>query len=342
MKKLLTVFWAAVFIIAVFALGSCSQIGVEPSGNVDRAIAEADALTNEMLEFIASGDEEGLNNFLAENDPDGTISAILKENNQNSRFQLLPPQELPAVEVPYEVFNVLEDGDVVLFQGDGTTWSNQLMSAIMPSFYSHAAVWRDDLNLDSEITGGFISATIDDDDFGLAYQTVEELWSTSGIITVLDYSLPKGMMENIRFQQAYMGLDAIKASGRQGYSFLYLMVSLTPVDRYDNYWWYCSKVDWRIYDYVYGISIENNNYYLRGTPQYEAMKQSALLKIYYEFLSRRLPGWLAERVLTMKMEVILDELITVDELRTSSLVTGLTVLKGGISGTDDGFGLQFQ
>jgi len=329
----------AVIVVAI-ALGSCSQIGVEPSGDVDRAMAEADALTNEMLEIIASGNEEGLKKFLAENDPDDTISALLEGNGQTSRLQFLPPPETPAEIIPTEVVNSFNDGDVFLFRGDGTTWSNQLMSAIMPSFYSHAAVWRTDLDLESDFDGGFISATIDDDDFGLAYQTVEELWSTSATITILHYSLPEDAATALRFQQAYSWLDAVKASGMHGYSFLYLMVSLIPVDRYDNFWWYCSKVDWRIYDYVYGVSIENNSFYRRGTAQYEAMKQSLLLQIYYEFLTRYLPDWLAKRVLITKMEIILDELITVDELRTSPLITDYTVLKGGVSETNDGFPFQ--
>ncbi|MCK5737389.1 MAG: hypothetical protein KAH21_12965, partial [Spirochaetaceae bacterium] len=171
-KKLTSVFIVVTIVIIVIALGSCSQIGVEPSGDVDRAMAEADILTNEMLEIIASGNEEGLEAFLNENDPDGRITAMLEGNNQTSRLQFIQPLETPAVTVSAEVINTFEDGDVFLFRGDGTTWSNQLMTAIMPSFYSHAAVWRKDLDLESGYDGGFISATIDDDDFGLAYQTV--------------------------------------------------------------------------------------------------------------------------------------------------------------------------
>jgi len=325
---------------AALILASCS-LDVQrddEQAEIDKAVAEAEAKTQKGVELFALGGLEGdLRPFTDYMDEEG--------------FDV--PKGLavgkPAAKSPETAEELESDlvcphfghGDVILFRGAANTWQNQLISWIATdiTFYHHAVVF-DETRYDGHAdTPCFLSATLDIGPDGLVnglwYQTWEALYSTSAVITHLTYQ--DGVKSGTDVSAGIGIVDGIYANQATAYAFLHL--NLEPVDRWDDYWWYCSKVPWRVYALApqktwwgritgcKGVSIEDADYYETEFPGtevqlWEAFRDSPLYKLYCAALDKALPGWLKRRYPNLvgdladaKIQRVMRELVMPDELR---------------------------
>jgi hypothetical protein len=161
---------------------------------------------------------------------------------------------------------------------------------------------------------------------GVRYQTYDELYlanETWALLRVGDGVLPDGWAADF--------VDDYNVETTQ-YSFLHL--DFRPVSKDDEYWWYCSKVPyrvWRDFGETAGgnpVNVEAEDLYGLTDPEglWTIQRDSVLYKI-YSCWYYRLPRWLRRFARTPDEVLItaLDELVTPDELRMAETVDLLTV-----------------
>ncbi len=311
------------FIACALVLTSCPSPIVSPGlsdeEELQKATEQADEKSQDLLGHVSDaltvGDSSGLQQYLAEEDENGELAALLAQYGVTVSGKAFA-RGFSLGEGPSAAD--LEDGDTLVFRGDGSTWQNQLMRLLVPGFYHHAGTF------DAELAGigvaCVISATIDSDDNGLCFQTLEELNSTNVAAARLRYysSLPGEVAASI---DNYIGRTT---NDTTYYAFLHL--SLDPVSRFDERLWYCSKVPWRVYWDAYEesakVDIEGSSFY-DDPDRFEEMKDSYVYQIYLWLLQRILPRrlrGLAEERAEAKLREVLSELVSPDELRSSARV----------------------
>ncbi|MBN2324951.1 MAG: hypothetical protein JXQ30_14570 [Spirochaetes bacterium] len=309
-------------ILAAAALvWSCTvQDTPEQDPEVQKAIRGAEQKSMEVIDLLveakATGNFEVISRFLGEEDPDGEISALIKQYGKGPDAQA-PGYIKGDGWTPAEpTIDDFKDGNVVLFIGNGTSWQNQIMSLIYRCEYHHAGVFDEEL---ADLTGdtAFISSTIDTGVNGLCYQTLSELKYTSGVITRLAYfeEEPAAIGLSVDYYRSYT--ESVPTL----YAFLHL--NLNPVSRWNPFLWYCSKVPWRVYWDGMNFDIENNNYYELSDPngRWTENRDTPFYQLYLAVLKRLLPRWArrwAGYLADQKLCSILYELITPDELRYAS------------------------
>ncbi|UCB45445.1 MAG: hypothetical protein JSV25_14745 [Spirochaetota bacterium] len=301
---------------ALILLWACSITTDFPEEDpeVQKAVQEAEKKTMEVINLLveekATGDSKGVDQFLAQEDPDGEIAALLEDYGGGVAIPI--PRDVGVLgELWPPELKDFQDGDVVLFIGNGTSWQNMIMTLVYICDYHHAGVFDEEV---AELMddGFFISATIDVGVNGLCFQTLSELVYTSAVITRLRYyDNPEAVSDGVDYYNLYT------QSVPTLYAFLHL--NLEPVSRWNDFLWYCSKVPWRVYMEFGEMDIENNYFYFIDG-KWEENRDTLFYQLYLKMLKCLLPRW-AERwagyLADRKLCRILDELITPDEIRWS-------------------------
>ncbi len=314
------------FIACALVLTSCPSPIVSPGlsdeEELQKAAEQADEKSQDLLGHVSKalteGDYSGLKQYLAEEDENGELAALLAQYGITVSGKAVA-RGFSLGEGPSAAD--LQDGDTLVFRGDGSTWHNQLMRLVYPGFYHHAGSF--DAKLANLGVACVISATIDADENGLCFQTLEELNSTSIAAARLRYynALPGEVAASV---DGY-----IDRTNNDTTYFAFLHLNLDPVSRYDEDLWYCSKVPWRVYWDAYEdsakVDIEGSSFY-EDPDRFEEMKDSYVYQTYLWLLQRILPRrlrGLAEERAEAKLREVLSELVSPDELRSSARVIGL-------------------
>jgi len=314
MKKVLYLLFVLLGVSLFFF--SCS-LSVAPSQtDIDNAVAKADTQSQKVVDLLADNDEKGLNDYLAAVDPEGAVASLI-DAHKVTRSAVAPEVGTSVAEIPdFSDPDSYNNGDVLVFQGDGSSWQAQLMSLVLVGTFGHAGVLDQGLAIANTNNACVLSATTAQDENGnwingLCMQDQSELMATCltlGRFSVSDVS-PEAIPTALSSTENWM------ASAPSLYSFLHL--NLEPVSRDDNLLWYCSKVPWRFYNDNFDKNIEEAGFYFGNDDKWKAMRSTTLYQIYYAFLLKILPsrwsswaGILADE----KLKRVLNELITPDEL----------------------------
>jgi hypothetical protein len=324
MKRL----WVLLLVPAILLAG-CSQL--TPEIDVEAAKSAALEETAEVLSLVVEGEEAELEAYLEENDPTGEIRAALEEDPGRGLF-FPDPEPAPAPDwVSEPVATDFLPGDVVLFEGMGTTWQGSLMDLVLvDAVYSHAGFV-------SRIEGDeviFVSASIEtspegEQVNGLCYQTLSALKETSGRIARLRYASvpPQLPVAAAAFEYFYF----VNPAPPTLYSFILLDPDqlLRPVPKDDPFWWYCSKVPWVLYLLDPAtLSLRESNLDIEGAAYYftddrwKDQRASLLYRILFISLKFKTGSWwTARRVADAVLREVLDELVSPDELRAGAGLT---------------------
>jgi len=306
--------------IAALVLASC--LGPTGPDHTLQSVAEMEEGAQETIDLLmeasASGDRTELDSFLRENDPSGELTAIADEALAASpSARWIDPYPPPP---PFDE-SIYGDGDVLVFSGTGTITS-LLFDLILINAYGHAGIVdRTMVDTATAYTSGtpcIVSSTLPE---GVRYQTYEELVTGNETWTLLSVSdnapgvsLAPGWGE--AFTTAY-------PTDETAYSFLHL--DFRPVSREDSFWWYCSKVPYRVWRDLAMLPPEVDRIELEATWLYELgdsegiwtiQRQSILYRI-YAYWYNCLPWWMRRHARTPDQVLVeaLDELVTPDELR---------------------------
>ena len=114
-----------------FSCPSPVDSGLTDDEELDQAVEEAGDKSQDLLETVSkaltTGDYSELKQFLAEEDENGELAAILSQYGIDPSSKALP-RGFDSGEGPSA--DDLQDGDVLVFKGDGSTWQNQLMRLV--------------------------------------------------------------------------------------------------------------------------------------------------------------------------------------------------------------------
>jgi hypothetical protein len=271
------------------------------------------------LDAAATGDLESLESFLQSYGGEEDLGAILKD-----QLTVAPaPRWTGGYEAPPAFDDdVYEDGDILLFSGTGTI-NGILFNLILINAYGHAGIVdREVVDTTTEYSTGtpcILSACLPE---GVRYQTYDELYlanETWALVRVGEGDLAQD------WGQQFSGQFKVDTTA---YSFLHL--NFTPVTKDDPYWWYCSKVPYRVWQdmvvdetgdpVVGGVNVEAADFYQLSEPDgiWTAQRESILYKIYAYWYSK-LPRWLRRfaRTPDSVLKTALAELVSADELRMS-------------------------
>ncbi len=339
MRRLTILLVAAGFLAGLLiALASCSNDvyiaedtpeAAESIESVEDMEAAAQKTLDLYMSSAATGDRSKLDAFVKANALEGELGGEI-----DSALQPAPvPRWIPgAPDPPYfdaelaPGVPLYRDGDVLTFSGSGTI-NGALFDLILINAYGHAGmVDRDMVDTGTGYTTGtpcVVSSCMPE---GVRYQTYEELYmanETWALLRVADGGLSEGW--GAEFTTRY-NVDTTE------YSFLHL--SFRPVTKEDEYWWYCSKVPYRVWRDAGESStgdpvlLEAENFYELADPEglWIIERDSILYKI-YSCWYYRLPRWLRRYARTPDevLQQALDELVTPDELRMAETLVPLAV-----------------
>ena len=316
MKKLLIAGCAALLVLA-----SCTGPLAPPDDPVT-SVAEMEEGAEETLRLLMeasmTGDRSELDAFLAANDPTGELTAIADE-------VLAPPavpRSLEGFDPPPFNDPIYGDGDVLVFKGSESLTA-QLVDLIFINAYGHAGIVdRAMVESATELTPNtpvVLSSTVPG---GVQYQTWEELYLTNDTWTLL--SVP-AVVPGATLEPGWgETFSAVYNEETTMYSFLHL--NFTPVSREESFWWYCSKVPYRIwrdlsaFPYTGLIELEYADLYELDDPDgaWTFQRSSILYQVYtcwYTMLPRYLRRY--ARTPDQVLKEALAELVTPDELRAA-------------------------
>jgi len=303
---------------------------------IEEAVAYAEEMTSEatdlMIDARTTGDTASLDAFAEDLDVVDIIASEPEPTEQRVGT-LTAPTDGPSAR-DWVIANATH-GDILLFKGDGTAWTTELMQLLLVGDYFHAGVYVIDpetgtpyiVSASVRISGAGIES-------GILVQTIEEV--TEGSIRVAIIKTGLGLGENEDLDEVLQELATLPPEATL-YSFLY--PNLDPVPRFNDFFWYCSKVAWRAYAAV-GVNTEytasagswvsSMDFYLIDDRWVE-FKDTLVFELYHEFLSRLLPRWpaLVDRLTVAKLKKVLTELITPDEIYEWGNNSDYEVLKWG-------------
>jgi hypothetical protein len=147
---------------------------------------------------------------------------------------------------------------------------------------------------------------------GAGYESRTD-WRSKVNVCVLN---PNFTVNQAKLNQAQAQTDVICNLENQAYGFFENMVNvLSYVKKSDMYWWYCTKVVWKMYDY-YGINIDSNSPLVDFT-QCGAYK---LVKAYY---TARHPFSSSKRnaAINAYLQECQDEIVVAEEIMFSPYFT---------------------
>jgi len=311
MRKVL-VLAAAVLALVIF---SCQLHDEE--AQVVSAVETANAGAVDVLDLVihakAAQDFSALEDFLAEEDRDGELRALLAAEGV-----FAPPVQAKAIadypggpSFPTSFADgAFANGDVLLSRSSGT-WTSNLMSLVLNKGYGHGGILYQNLASETDPNAGCVlSADLE----GLNFQSYLE-WQAADSIAV--------MRDNTSLGLADRDLTGVLYEMPFPYTcYSFLLPEFMPVTREDDYFWYCSKVPYRVYRDL-GEDIENSAFYELGDPggKWAELRDSLLYKVYKLYLTWSLPWWKWRQIPALadaQLRLVLGELVTPDELRWSA------------------------
>lgn len=313
MKKVLYLFLTLLGLSLLFV--SCSQFVAPSQTEIDNAVAKADQQSQEVVNLLGDKNDKGLSDYLKTQDPEGEVAGLI--DSYNAAMTTAASKDYPAQDIPsFNDTNAYNNGDVLVFKGDGSSWQGSLLSLVLKGNFGHSGVLDQQLAVALDNNACVLSATIEQDEngnwiSGLILQDQSELLATS--VNLGRFSVfSSDDQEASQIPAALSSMEYRIANAPSFYAFLHL--NLEPVSRSDELLWYCSKVPWRFYNDSFGENIEDAGFYFDSDKKWTAMRDTLLYKVYYAFLDKYLPSRWARLLADRKLKRILGELITPDEL----------------------------
>jgi hypothetical protein len=310
-------------VIVALVLSCTLNTGREPTdAEVEEAVAFADEMTveasNLLIEARVSGDTTELDSFAV----DLGVETIIGDGAA-ARMQPAEISDIDSEACDWVLDNAVH-GDVLLFTDiDGVSWTHELMKLLLVGDYYHAGVFVDEDGIrrtgDEYLVSASIRISQDGTESGVLIQNIEDLTANSlRIGRLATGSIPGG---DPLLDAALANLAGLPPEATL-YSFLY--PNLDPVPRDDDFLWYCSKVSWRAFaetgkntEYRFEESswVPSMDFYL-VEDRWMAFQDTVIFRLYRQFLTRFLGRWpaLVERLTIQKLQKVLTELITPDEV----------------------------
>lgn len=279
------------------------QVNSTPSqSEQDNAVLYAEEKTAEFfnlaLQAKSPEDFNNLKKLLAKADLQGEIKSSMQMKGLSLKYS---PSKIPSILglPPFTSTNFI-DGTVLLSRSKGDFFSD-LTYWFLIADYTHSG----DLDKDQATNDPDKGCVLTADLRGVTYQTYNE-WNGSTTVTKID---PKSMYTPDKLNSAQSEIASY--IGKTLYAFITLR--LKPISRDDELYWYCSKTVWRLFNSSY-MNMDVENEYFYNPQRFVKLRESGLYQLYYGFLKRFLPDWLAKILADAKLKEIVSELITPDEV----------------------------
>jgi len=181
MKKVLYLLFVLLGLSLLFV--SCSQSVAPSQAEIDNAVAKADTQSQKVVDLLADNDEKGLSDYLAAEDPEGDVAALVDAYKTKMSAAAFKAKTGGAGIPLFNDPDSYNNGDVLVFQGDGSSWQAQLMSLVLVGTFGHAGVLDQGLANLYDNSACVLSATIAQDENGnwingLCMQDQSELMAT--------------------------------------------------------------------------------------------------------------------------------------------------------------------
>jgi hypothetical protein len=324
--------------VLVLAVMGCQQ-PFEQRGTeaAPEAVSQAEQKTAEVLNLVVEGKGTGdfarLEAYLAQEDPDGEVRALLADGGVFRE----PPVSKAVLDLPGFWEAGYQNGDVLVCKSSGGIAGN-LMELILVKGYTHGGILNTDMfdlvppNLpDSEkaMVPCVLSADVDYlqnyfelGNRALTYETYAGWAGANDVVTVLHSQTPLPTGANNPIGALLAGVYA--KNGLMGTVYAFMGYPGTPygafqaIPRGDDLYWYCSKVPWRVYD-AKAVNLEDASFYqfLNPKGRWTVFQESLLYKLYRLILWKcaGIPWFATKYYANQAIIAALGELITPDELR---------------------------
>ncbi|MBN2533307.1 MAG: hypothetical protein JXB88_10465 [Spirochaetales bacterium] len=283
LKKIL--FPAIISLLLIFFITSCSDV-TDVGQSVDEDAINAE-LNKELSRVM-----ECYQNALLTGDPDSVndLAQVLEDFDQKygsdlaDEFGTFMAQKQARLTEPINDFPPLtdlpvkKDGDVYL-SGGANSLAGYLVDWVAPNVtagnYNHGAVLDLDKFDPTDLETPCYQTAVQK---GAGYETVQE-WMTKQNVVVMS---PVSALNSTKLNAAQTAMDYYcdPNNTNMQYGFFKNYVNFfSLVEKQDNYYWYCTKVIWRVYNDM-GIDVDSNT----GLIDWTTSGLYSIVKTYYQVI----------------------------------------------------------